>query len=290
MNVDVPTGKYVVAVSGGVDSVGLLDVLAKQKNLDLIVAHFDHGIRKDSSEDKKFVEDLAKKYALPFESSNGNLGSHASEELARKARYDFLRSVKAKQNANAIITAHHQDDVIETILINLLRGTRRRGLSSLQSTNEIVRPFLSVSKNKIKSYATENNLQWREDATNQDPKYLRNWVRINLVPKLTTLQRSQLLSTNKKAGELNTELDEIIADTFDTKSEELSKASVINFSHNVASEIMANWLRNNHIRDFDAPTIERLVIGAKTLGNNKSVEIKKGAKMSVQKDVLKIIT
>lgn len=290
MKVNVPKGKYVLAVSGGVDSVVLLDIWARQKNADLIVAHFDHGIRKDSAKDRKFVEALAKKYNLIFESSNGNLGPNASEELARKARYEFLRSVKAKQNADAIITAHHQDDVIETILINLLRGTRRRGLSSLQGTNEIVRPLLSVSKKEIKSYAAENNLSWREDATNQDPKYLRNWVRINLVPKLTSQQRAQLLSTNKKAGELNKELDEIIANNFDTKSAELNKTSIVNFSHNVASEIMANWLRNNGIRDFDTPTIERLVIGAKTLGNNKSVEIKKSAKMLVQKDVLKIIT
>src|SRR5437764_343012 len=126
-------GKYVVAVSGGVDSVALLDMLARSDDLKLVVAHFDHGIRKDSAKDRKFVEDLAKNYDLPFVYEEGHLGSGTSEAVARGARYDFLHRVKKSHGAQAIITAHHQDDVLETAIINLLRGTGRKGLTSLTS-------------------------------------------------------------------------------------------------------------------------------------------------------------
>jgi tRNA(Ile)-lysidine synthase len=115
-------GKYVVAVSGGVDSVVLLDHLAGHPEYELVVAHFDHGIRDDSREDEAFVRSLAEKYNVPFESKREDLGKQASEELARDRRYAFLRSVAGKHNAQ-IITAHHADDAVETIAINLLRGT-----------------------------------------------------------------------------------------------------------------------------------------------------------------------
>src|SRR5690606_5271626 len=101
-------GKYVVAVSGGVDSMVLLDLLRQKPKLELIVAHFDHGIRPDSAEDRKLVQRVAKHYDLPFVYAEGKLGPKASEALAREARYAFLRRVQAEQGAEAIITAHHQ--------------------------------------------------------------------------------------------------------------------------------------------------------------------------------------
>ncbi len=289
MKVDVPTGKYVVAVSGGVDSIVLLDVLSKQKNLELVVAHFDHGIRADSLKDRKFVQALAKKYNLPFEFAEAKLGKKASEETARKARYEFLQNLKTKYKADAIITAHHQDDVLETIIINLLRGTKRRGLSSLQSSDEMLRPLLDVYKTEILEYATSQNLQWHEDSTNRDTKYLRNWIRLNVMPKLSVAQKKQLLDTNHQASKLNQEVEKILQTNFKTNSRTLQKNMLTNLPHDVACEVMADWLRNNNIREFDASTIERLVIGAKTLANGKSVEIKKNAKMLVEQDILKII-
>lgn len=157
-NIDLKPGKYVLAVSGGVDSVALLDLLAKKAELELIVAHFDHGIRPNSKRDCDFVAILADRYGLEFYSVQGELGIGASEETARKARYDFLRKIKNKVNAKAIITAHHQDDVIETAVINIIRGTTARGLGSLKSTKEIARPLLKYTKKEIIGYAKENNL------------------------------------------------------------------------------------------------------------------------------------
>jgi tRNA(Ile)-lysidine synthase len=167
-------GKYVVAVSGGVDSVVLLDILTKQPGVELIVAHFDHGIRTDSGIDAIFVAGLAKKYKLPFETKREDLGVDTSEDKARSRRYNFLRSVADKHNAK-LITAHHSDDVVETIAINLSRGTGWRGLAVLDS--DIVRLLTGLTKQDILEYARANNLEWREDSTNADDKYLRNRIR-----------------------------------------------------------------------------------------------------------------
>ncbi|HUC96507.1 MAG TPA: tRNA lysidine(34) synthetase TilS [Candidatus Saccharimonadales bacterium] len=166
--------KYVVAVSGGVDSVVLLDILVHQPETELIVAHFDHGIRDESHLDAVFVSELAKKYGLPFVSKREELGVSASEEKARDQRYAFLRSV-AKERGAKLVTAHHADDVIESIAINLSRGTGWRGLAVLDS--DIVRPLTNMSKSETINYAKKHNLQWREDSTNSSDVYLRNRIR-----------------------------------------------------------------------------------------------------------------
>lgn len=167
--------KYVVAVSGGVDSVVLLDMLV---NNELIVAHFDHGIRTDSAKDAVFVAELAKKYNLPFETKREELGSETSEEKARDRRYEFLRKV-AKKHSAKLITAHHADDVVESIAINLSRGTGWRGLAVLDS--DVVRPLTEMTKSEIISYAKKHKLTWREDSTNKSDKYLRNRIRRKII-------------------------------------------------------------------------------------------------------------
>ncbi len=288
MEVQLKTGTYIIAVSGGVDSVVLLDVLSRNKNLQLIVAHFEHGIRRDSNDDLEFVKNLAKKYDLTFEFAHGNLGKNASEETARNARYNFLRATKAKHGADAIILAHHQDDIIETMLINIMRGTNRRGLSSLKNTHEFLRPFLETPKSEIKTYAKEKNLQWREDSTNSDPKYLRNWLRTHVTPKLTAAQKVQLLQINADLKVLNSEVEEILQAEFGTKESELEKSVVINVSYDVACEIIADWLRNNNVAGFNKATIGRIVIGAKTLQSGKMIDVINGVKVLVSTKSLKI--
>lgn len=166
--------KYVVAVSGGVDSVVLLDMLQRLPHHELIVAHFDHGIRDDSALDAAFVQALAEKYGHQFETHREELGPNAGEALARERRYMFLKSV-AKKHTAKIMTAHHLDDVIETVAINLHRGTGWRGLAVMHS--DIARPLLDMPKEDIIAYAKHHNLQWREDSTNASDVYLRNRIR-----------------------------------------------------------------------------------------------------------------
>lgn len=178
--------KYVVAVSGGIDSVVLLDMLATKKLViqpgqastrddELTVAHFDHGIRDDSAHDARFVKGVAESYGLPFVGRREELGAGASEETARRARYTFLRQVAVDTNA-LIVTAHHADDAVETVAINLTRGTGWRGLAVLD-TPMIARPLLGFSKQQLRNYALTQRLEWVEDSTNGTDAYLRNRLR-----------------------------------------------------------------------------------------------------------------
>ncbi len=179
--------KYLIAVSGGVDSVVLLEMLAK-KHENILVAHFDHGIREDSKEDAIFVRQLAVKYGVKFFTKREELGANASEEKARRARYKFLRELSEKQNAT-IVTAHHLDDVAETIIINMVRGTGWRGLAVLNA-EDIYRPLINFKKQEIINYAKQNNLKWREDSTNSLNVYMRNIVRHKI--DLSNEQKNEL--------------------------------------------------------------------------------------------------
>lgn len=166
---------YLLAVSGGVDSVVLLDMFSKTKH-HLIVAHVDHGIRGDeSAADARFVKALASKYGLPFVSTELHLAKTASEEAARSARYEFLLA-QATEHKATLVTAHHQDDAVETIALNISRGTGWRGLATL-GREGILRPLIGLTKQQIYQYAMSHNLEWVEDATNRQDVYLRNRLR-----------------------------------------------------------------------------------------------------------------
>jgi tRNA(Ile)-lysidine synthetase-like protein len=196
--------KYVVAVSGGVDSVVLLDKLSNRPGLKLIVAHFDHGIRADSALDARFVASLAKKYGLPFVTKREELGETTSEDLARTRRYAFLRSVALEYEAK-LVTAHHADDVIETIAINFRRGTGWRGLAGLDAA-DIIRPLTNMTKAEIVNYATTHHLDWHEDSTNSNQKYLRNQLR-PLVAVLDNETKQKLLEMWARQKMLKRQID-----------------------------------------------------------------------------------
>lgn len=282
MNLEIEPNQYVVAVSGGVDSVVLLDLLAKSPGIDLVVAHFDHGIRPDSSADQRFVEELARKYDLDFVSNNGQLGANASEALARKKRYEFLEKVRRDKKATAIITAHHQDDLLETAIINLIRGTGRRGLTALKSNNRVMRPLLNYSKLDIKNYAKANQLDWREDSTNSDPKYLRNQVRHNILPKI---DRQKLLEIIKKAESQNAELDNLLGEIV---SKNMTRQDFVRHDHATSLEIMAAWLRLYGIMDYDRQILERLVVASKTAQAGSKHDVSRRNYLLVQKDNLEL--
>ena len=182
--------KYIVAVSGGVDSVVLLDTLVRSARKDIIVAHFDHGIRDDSTDDARFVEALATRYHVPFVSRREELGPGASEETARERRYRFLRQV-AEWHKGVIVTAHHYDDMLETIAINCLRGTGWRGLAVLDGEG-IYRPLLGQTKSQLLTYALKHRLEWVEDSTNRSDVYLRNRLRREIGKGLSDEAKQEL--------------------------------------------------------------------------------------------------
>lgn len=288
MNIQLEPGKYVVAVSGGVDSVALLHVLSSTSGVELVVAHFDHGIRPDSRDDRVFVEALANTYGLPFAYDEGRLGAQASEATARQARYDFLEKVRRGYDAPAIVTAHHQDDVLETAVINLLRGTGRKGLSALGNRPGLQRPLLGIPKQDIIIYAQKHGLQWREDSTNNDQAYLRNYVRQRILPRFDEQSRSEFMNLIQQSREDNEELDRLLASQIQSQPESnnLDKQWFIQLPHQVALEVMAAWLREQGIRSFDSKALERLVVAAKVAPNGHMFDVLQGVTMRVGKDSL----
>ena len=244
--------KYVVAVSGGVDSVVLLHMMSElQKtspDLKLVVAHVDHGIRDDSDTDAWHVATLAKGYGLPFELTRLRLGDDPSEETARDARYAWLESVRAKHHADGIVTAHHQDDQLETIALNIGRGTGWRGLASLRTSDEKYRPLLGVSKASIVRYAIDNGLVWREDSTNDSLKYMRNYIRHAVIPKLTPAARQRLAGLATEQRELREKIEAEVAKVLEGVRDEvgLSRHQLIMMPDAVALEVLREATKGRH--------------------------------------------
>lgn len=282
MEIKLQPGRYVVAVSGGVDSVALLDMLARQPNLLLTVAHFDHGIRPDSAEDAAFVRQLAEQYGLPFVTERTELGPEASEATARTARYDFLRRAQQQAGADAIVTAHHQDDLLETAILNILRGTGRRGLTSLQDTADIKRPLLGTPKKDIEAYAVQHKLSWREDSTNHDERYTRNYIRRRLLVKFDADARQHLLTTIAQTRAVNEELEPLLGGL----PTRLDRRWFNALPHDVAREVLASWLRQHGIADFDRRTLERLAIQAKVKPAGKQLDVLHNQQIQLTKNSL----
>jgi len=211
------SGTYVVAVSGGVDSVALLDLLATQSQAsrwELVPAHFNHGWPGDDDYEG-FAQRAIERYGLKPVIERGQ--TQRNEAAARTARYEFLRRVMRGAKAAAIITAHQQDDLEETVLLNLLRGTGRRGLAPFMQTPDVLRPLVKVRKAELKAYATERQLEWCHDSYNDDLKFRRNYVRHQVIPKLEAEQSwSHELMTRviAEATALNQAVDRRLAALF----------------------------------------------------------------------------
>ena len=153
---------------------------------DFIVAHYDHGIRgKVSAEDAEFVRQQCRNYGVTVRCGCGKLAAATSEAVARQYRYGFFRRVAeaiARDDPVYLVTAHHQDDLLETIALNIVRGTGWRGLAPMNQS-QVLRPLLDIAKAELVSYAIEHGLAWREDQTNDSPRYLRNRLRVLLASR-----------------------------------------------------------------------------------------------------------
>ena len=186
--------KLVVAVSGGVDSMFLLDFLTRC-NVRLHVAHVNHNLRPEALQEQQFVQTTTKALGLPFSTitCQGIADAPSIEAEARRQRYEFLRSVKQDVNAFAIVTGHHLNDQVETILLRLMRGAPHDRLGMVENNGDVFRPFLEVSKEEILREATQRNLAWMEDSSNSDEDFERNWVRHTLLPEM--MKRRNVMKT-----------------------------------------------------------------------------------------------
>lgn len=191
--------KIAVALSGGVDSVALLHFLkSKEKELSfsLCAINVEHGIRgNDSIYDSEFCVNLCKNLSIPLLSfkvdavKTAKENSLSLEESARKLRYECFEKAINDGFCNKVATAHHKKDNLETVLFNLFRGTSLKGVSGIPSVQngKIIRPFLSITKNQIEEYADNFNLPFVTDKTNFDDKYARNFIRLNILPKISEI-------------------------------------------------------------------------------------------------------
>ncbi len=199
---------YLLAVSGGVDSMVLVD-LFQVSRFNFHVAHINYHLRnEDSNLDQKLVSDFCEKYKIPFHlydvSENDNQPKNSIQNWARELRYRFFREIQEKEKLDFLVTAHHLNDQLETFIINLSKASGIRGLSGIpQNENGIIRPLLDFSKDEIYDFAKENQIEFREDKSNQKTDYLRNKIRHNIVPELEKINSDFLTNFSKSITYIN---------------------------------------------------------------------------------------
>lgn len=193
--------------------MALLERFFRDEPENIVVAHFNHGTRTSADLDEQFVFSRCKELKVPFETMKIMLGEGVSEELARQKRYDFLYHVTNKYSGE-IYTAHHLDDLIESIAINLIRGTGWRGLTPF-SDNRIHRPFIEEGfyKTDILRFAADNKVLFREDPTNSTDDYLRNRVRSKLLI-MPRVEKERLIDLYKRQAIIRNEIEELCESIF----------------------------------------------------------------------------
>ncbi len=197
-----PSGSnLILCVSGGSDSIALLHLCHQLSRLfrwQLHILHFHHGLREESDEEARFVRDLSQSLNLEFHlRTTRDFQSETSglQEKARNWRRTEALKLREEIRADSILTAHHAEDQLETWLLKWLRGAHLSGLQGMsRSDPPFIRPLLDFRKNMLSDFLKENGFEWREDASNQDSKYMRNRVRNELLPLLRTLSREGIES------------------------------------------------------------------------------------------------
>ena len=236
-----PNDKILLGVSGGVDSVVMMDLFL-EKNYRIGIAHCNFQLRADESEeDQKLVEKLAMMKRVPFYTKKFETKVYARENsmsvqmAARELRYKWFDEIRSKYSYNFVAIGHNLDDVVETFFINLNRGTGIRGLTGIKPVfGDIIRPILFASRREILIYAEKRNLNFREDSSNIDTVYVRNKIRHNIIPRF-----------NKLTPDFNKTIVETI--------ERLRDAEIIldNAINNIKSEIIIEQSSNRILIDID---------------------------------------
>lgn len=239
------SGKLILALSGGIDSMVLADMLLQSK-ADFVLAHCNFHLRGEESDgDEKFVRDYAERKGLTVYVKQFDTLSYAEEHklsiemAARELRYAWFEELRQQLNYDYIAVAHHADDQLETFFINLLRGAGIRGLKGMQKVNgRIIRPLLDVSRVEIQQYAEVHHLQRREDHTNAETQFLRNKIRHELLPVIDGISkegRSAILKSINHLASENELYRELLNEKLPTSNCQLS---TVNF------QLLFEWLRD----------------------------------------------
>lgn len=204
-----PNAKIIVGVSGGSDSVALLHIL-HHLGYECIVAHCNFHLRGDESyRDEYFVEKLAKKLNFKYFITHFDTKKYVEdagmsvEMAARELRYAWFEKIRKENKAEAIAVAHHQDDSVETVLLNLIRGTGIRGLSGMLPKNgKIIRPLLAIYHDDVLAYLKDNELDYVDDSTNAEDIFIRNKIRLKIIPLMETINPSVKQAISRSSSNL----------------------------------------------------------------------------------------
>ena len=263
----------IVGVSGGCDSVVLLDLLRRAKFRGLIVAHFHHGLRVETADrDAEFVRRLAQMNKTPFVMARGQTRSRAKkhretiEEAARKLRRSFFARTAREYQARRVFLAHHAGDVAETLLFHLARGSGPGGLSSLRFTSPlegtpatIIRPLIGFTRAEIECYAAARKLIFHEDETNISRAHTRNRLRHDVMPALARAVGFDPVPALARASEIlaaeNDWFEETVAE--ETSSSQLDLRLLRAMPLARQRRLLRAWLRRRAKIEPDFATIER---------------------------------
>ena len=212
--------KIVVAVSGGPDSISLLHILInlrEEYNISLYVAHINHMIRENAKLDEEYVEEFCKKNKIEFFPLRADVNKIAkekkigTEEAGRIVRYDFFEEVKRKTGSNKIAIAHNKNDRVETIILNLLRGTGSNGLVGIDYKNgDYIRPLLDIERCDIEKYCKDEKLNPRIDEPNMENIYNRNKIRNIVIPYINKEFNPNFINTMTRFSDIMKENNEYI--------------------------------------------------------------------------------
>ncbi len=197
--------KLVLGVSGGPDSISMLNILneiKKDLSFEIVVAHINHGIRENAKIDEKFVKDFCDKREIKIYILNANIKEKAKEEkrgleeTGREVRYEFFNEILNKTNSNKIAIAHNQNDNVETIIMNIIRGTGLSGLKGIEPQNgKYIRPLIECKRVDIEKYCEEENLNPRHDESNDENIYTRNKIRNIAIPYIENELNPNIIDT-----------------------------------------------------------------------------------------------
>lgn len=216
--------KLVLGVSGGPDSIAMLDILNEIRmdkkndlNFQIVVAHINHMIREEAYDDEKFVKDFCKKKNIEFYSKSidvqklANTNKIGTEEAGRNVRYKFFNEVLVKTNSNKVAIAHNKNDKAETIIMNFMRGSGISGLKGIEEKRgKYIRPLIECERIEIEDYCEKNNLQPRVDKTNFENEYTRNKIRNAVIPYIKQEFNPNIINTLNRLSELVKEEEEYI--------------------------------------------------------------------------------
>lgn len=247
-------GRIILALSGGIDSMVLADMLLKSKT-DFVLAHCNFHLRGEESDgDEQFVREFAERNGLTLYVKQFDTMAYAKEHgvsiemAARDLRYGWFEELRQQLGYDKIAVAHHADDQLETFFINLLRGAGIRGLKGMRPVNgNIIRPLLDKSREEIHQYAIENGIKWREDHTNAETQFLRNKIRHELLPVIDSISKEGRSSILKSINHLASE-NELYRELVDEKLFQIVKqdGEVQKTSHlsPPTSQLLFEWLRD----------------------------------------------